>query len=388
MSHHDTSPKETAGSTVTDVICYHSDLSAFIYSPTDIQTIEHVEGDKCRSRSPVKTPQNIFDSIHNEDKEMVESLIEDTLTNNTTNTTSCRLSSKDGEWRLFELSLRPASDYPDISSAILTGTDVSGQYYFEQRRRVINRVLRHDLRNEMNIVEGNAKIIKELGPENITKYADEIKDVAENMVSLGNEVREIDQELNRVNRRVRCMCIKEVLLKQIEQKHNRHPKITFKTEIDDIQIVGNTLVNSAIHHLITNSIEHSGKSNEELTIEITTTVNEEDNTISVNVIDNGRGIPQGEKEVIQSGIETPLDHISGLGLWMVKWVAESVNGEFIIDQRKGVEGTIATLKFASGQDITTEEAKNMLEEKHNDQQSKLTQIARSGETMKTSTRTE
>jgi len=48
--------------------------------------------------------------------------------------------------------------------------------------------------------------------------------------------------------------------------------------------------------------------------------------------------------VITSGVETPLEHISGLGLWLVKWIVEGMNGELTIETKES-HGTIITLSF-------------------------------------------
>jgi signal transduction histidine kinase len=45
------------------------------------------------------------------------------------------------------------------------------------------------------------------------------------------------------------------------------------------------------------------------------------------VEDEGPGIPDHEREVIESGTETTLEHGSGLGLWVAKWGAMRLGGE-------------------------------------------------------------
>lgn len=52
----------------------------------------------------------------------------------------------------------------------------------------------------------------------------------------------------------------------------------------------------------------------------------QDETVTVGVSDDGPGIPQQETDVIASGQETPLQHGSGLGLWLVDRVVSQSNG--------------------------------------------------------------
>jgi len=59
------------------------------------------------------------------------------------------------------------------------------------------------------------------------------------------------------------------------------------------------------------------------------------------VIDNGPGLPDQEQKVLSEGVETPLIHGSGLGLWMVNWIVTTHDGS--IDTTVTDEGTTVTV---------------------------------------------
>lgn len=63
------------------------------------------------------------------------------------------------------------------------------------------------------------------------------------------------------------------------------------------------------------------------------------------VEDDGPGIPREEIDVLERGEESDLDHLSGLGLWIIHWVVEESNGE--IDIKTKPEGTIISIKLES-----------------------------------------
>ena len=52
---------------------------------------------------------------------------------------------------------------------------------------------------------------------------------------------------------------------------------------------------------------------------------------------DGDGIPPEEYEVVLEGEETPLEHASGLSLWLVKWGVRNLNGDVVFDAAGGVE---------------------------------------------------
>jgi sensor histidine kinase regulating citrate/malate metabolism len=48
--------------------------------------------------------------------------------------------------------------------------------------------------------------------------------------------------------------------------------------------------------------------------------------VSIEIADNGPGIPDSEWEIIKTGLETPLQHTSGIGLWILYWSVTAMGG--------------------------------------------------------------
>ncbi len=60
-----------------------------------------------------------------------------------------------------------------------------------------------------------------------------------------------------------------------------------------------------------------------------------DDRVTLSVTDNGPGLPAEKQEALRTGIETPLEHTSGLGLWLVTWGITSIGGEVRFDEGEG-----------------------------------------------------
>jgi hypothetical protein len=72
----------------------------------------------------------------------------------------------------------------------------------------------------------------------------------------------------------------------------------------------------------------------------------DDDTVRIAVLDDGEGIPERERELINEGrTETALDHSSGLGLWLTKWIAETYDGDLTLDGRGDEGGGRAVLRL-------------------------------------------
>lgn len=63
--------------------------------------------------------------------------------------------------------------------------------------------------------------------------------------------------------------------------------------------------------------------------------------VEVGVADDGPGIPDHERAVLEDGRETPLEHGSGLGLWIVVWKS----GGAVEFEPNDPEGTVVTSRF-------------------------------------------
>ncbi|MFB6134001.1 MAG: sensor histidine kinase [Halanaeroarchaeum sp.] len=77
---------------------------------------------------------------------------------------------------------------------------------------------------------------------------------------------------------------------------------------------------TAIEELLENAVVHN---DEEPTVRVEARRAEE--KVRLRIEDNGPGIPEYERAVLQRGKETPLSHGSGLGLWLVHWIV-TMNG--------------------------------------------------------------
>jgi len=100
----------------------------------------------------------------------------------------------DGSVRYYDVQVSPLSRYQSILSGRLVSLrDVTEQHQREQRLDVLNRVLRHNIRNELNIVRGNIDIARERAESDVAERLETALDTLEALVDRSEKVSTLSQ---------------------------------------------------------------------------------------------------------------------------------------------------------------------------------------------------
>lgn len=100
-----------------------------------------------------------------------------------------------------------------------------------------------------------------------------------------------------------------------------------------ISVVDPETFRLAVRNVLDNAIRHNDTADPRVEI----TVEQTQDATRIEIFDNGPGIPEIERDAIDSGIETQLEHSQGLGLWLTYWFATMNGGELDLDS--GSDGT-------------------------------------------------
>jgi signal transduction histidine kinase len=254
--------------------------------------------------------------------------------------------------RQFTVSISAITDEHDRAAghAILF-QDVTTERTQRQRLAVLNRVLRHNLRNRMNVLEGYAEVLDEyVDDDRPEEYVDEILTTAAGLSELGEKARSVEKVLSaprETSENVRLSTVVETVAEEIRE---RYPETTVVShlEADPALELNPLLVEHALSQIAENAVEHNDDT--EPTVELRTRkVDDGQYPLSISIADDGPGIPEHERTALQSGDETPLEHGSGLGLWAANWVVTRLGGRIDFDSNEP-EGTVVTIELPAGQE--------------------------------------
>mgnify|MGYP000327283960 CR=1 FL=1 len=195
-----------------------------------------------------------------------------------------------------------------------------------QRLSVLNRILRHDLRNGLNVVQGHAVLLQD-GERDPAEAADVIADASGDLLAMSDKARRLEGVLNADGPDRDEFDLAAVVERLADAVETQHPDADVRTAVPDRATVpGGRLVEFALECVLENAVEHSDRT--EPAVDVSVTVGER---VRIRVADDGPGIPEDEREVIERDHETPLAHSSGFGLWLAKWIVEDAGGDVTIE---------------------------------------------------------
>ncbi len=210
----------------------------------------------------------------------------------------------------------------------------------EQRLQVFNRILRHNLRNDLNVVLGRAENIAEEHPEAACE-ADLIRQKAGELIEISEKAREVGETLDREDTTTRRVDVADCVERTCEKFRQAYPDTEIATDVPDgAAVYADKTLDAAISEVVENAIEHGG---EDPSVTVAVSAPDEE-WVEVTVLDDGPGIPEEEREVLTEGEETALHHGSGLGLWLSNWIVGKFGGELAFDDYR-TEGTAVTLRL-------------------------------------------
>ncbi len=199
---------------------------------------------------------------------------------------------------------------------------------------VLNRVLRHNLRNDMSVIRGYTELMAERLEDDL--HTQTVLSHIDDLIELSNKARELEQIVAADSERQQrdLVSIVESISETISQQY---PEASVALEHDK-EVTAAVLPNfeRAVEELIENAAKHGG---EEPTV--TVTIDSVPNAVDIRIRDDGPGLAEPEVEVLKTGTETQLTHGRGLGLWSAHQIVTSHDG--IIDATVTDEGTVMTI---------------------------------------------
>ena len=214
--------------------------------------------------------------------------------------------------------------------------DVTDQRTREQRLSVLNRVLRHNARNKLDVILAHADHVED------DTHRTAIQDSASELASVSRKAREAEAVMTDSVSAPSTVDIAAVAHEVAATARDDYPDSSISvTAPERLQLTSyRTVVRRLMTELVENAIVHSDDP-ARVDIEVETTA---DDIPQLRIADNGPGIPDRERDLLTESSETQLEHGLGVGLWFVNWAVSQLGAELEF-QSTGTTGTSVVVRF-------------------------------------------
>ncbi|MFC5136119.1 MULTISPECIES: PAS domain-containing protein [Haloferacaceae] len=212
-------------------------------------------------------------------------------------------------------------------------TDITDRKIRERRLEVMNRVLNHNLRNKMNLIDGYAELLRDDLGDEYRKPLEVISETTDDLMRIAEAVRKIDHTLSSTDPSGPPIGLRDRLSELVSALEGQYPdaRVDLSLPADDPLEVTVAGLLTAVEEAVENAIKHNDEPHPSVEIRVE---RPEPQWIEIEIADDGPGIPDHETHVLKGG-ETSLKHADRLGLWLMYWVVSRVGGDFSVSTGDG-----------------------------------------------------
>lgn len=319
------------------------------------------------SNSFEPTLASAIEFFHSEDRHQIEQAVNRCREEGVGYDIEVRIVTDDGKTRWVRARGERRTDEGKIRGVL---QDITHEKRRRQQLSVLNRALRHNLRNDLNVVQGYAEqlqheleqldvpasearrefaeIIAELrestrassddiktlshiihavegfSETQAKRYTTTIKETSQGLVELGQKANDFAEWIDKDPPR-KSICLNQIIEEVTHAFRDDYQDVSItvagentihvEADIDGLRLL--------IEEAIRNAIEHNDVDSRAVTV----TARGRHERVQLDIIDNGPGIPDSELAILEQREESPLSHSSGIGLWMLTWIVTRYGGD-------------------------------------------------------------
>ena len=233
-------------------------------------------------------------------------------------------------WQVVDELLPTPIDTVELQRRLDTLTRVRTQSIALERKTdqllLLNRVTRHDIRNDMNVISGWTEQLAGHTDGAGEEIRQRVLDSSQHVVDLTKAVREFVDTLESAgDPNLQAVNLHRVVTDELTKRRSTFEAAEFvvNSSIPEGYVRANDLLASVFRNLLNNAVQHNNSESPRVEV----TVREHAETIVSTIADNGPGIPQSHREAVLGRTEEGLEHpAAGLGLYLVDTLVTQYDG--------------------------------------------------------------
>ncbi len=230
--------------------------------------------------------------------------------------------------------------------------DISERKAYEQTLKdqrdnldILNQVLRHDIRNDLQLVLTYTELLEDHTDEEGKEYLQTVQTSAFNAVALTQTARDLAEVMLQSDIENESIKLAPVISNEQEEAQTSYPDATVSVEgsLPNVSVTGNEMLGSVFRNLLKNAVQHNDNENPAATVSVTK--REPDDVIEVRVADNGPGVPDEQKAKIFGKGEKGLHSDgTGIGLYLVQSLVDTYGGSVSVEDNEP-RGTVFVVEL-------------------------------------------
>jgi len=281
----------------------------------------------------------LFEYVHPADRSRVQERFEAfaASSDSVVEDVEFRFQHANGSWVWLE-SIASNQPHSDFEGFVVNSRDIT-EWKADQERltvlteelEILNRVLRHDIRNDMTIIMGWAELVEKNVNGDGQNALRKILASGEHVIELTEIARDYVKSLPRSGEiETKPVSIQSTIQTEIDLRREAYPDATFIIEenIPEVTVVANEMHSSVFRNLLNNAVQHNDTENPVVTI----SGEMRDDAVVISIADNGPGIPDDQKESIFGKGEKGLESEgTGIGLYLVQSLLDQYDGSIWVE---------------------------------------------------------
>ncbi|WP_162354505.1 PAS domain S-box protein [Natrialba swarupiae] len=232
----------------------------------------------------------------------------------------------------------------------ITDRNAYEQALAEQRDRleILNQVVRHDVRNDMQVVKGRIGILESHIDEEGMEHLKEVQHATEDVIELTETARDLTETMLQEQEQLQPVRLDRYLESRIDTVRSTYDDAVVRTDgvLPDVSVIADDMLEAVFRNLLQNAIVHNDKEIPEVTV----STHVDEGRVRVRIADNGPGVPDHRKEAIfgkgEKGLDSPG---TGLGLYLVDTLVDTYGGNVWVEDNDP-EGAVFVVELPTDSD--------------------------------------
>ncbi|QIB74090.1 PAS domain S-box protein [Halogeometricum borinquense] len=256
-----------------------------------------------------------------------------------------------GEEFVMDFSITPVTDERgEVVLLVPEGRDITERKQRErelrrERKRLefMNRILRHNLLNGLNVVSARSEILQDFVDDAGRSHLTTVRERVGEMVDLVETMRSFTKAIvDSESHELKLKPLGKVLVRELERLDDDNDEVMITTDgaIPDVVVVADDLLPQVFENVLSNAVQHNDKAVPRVSVSVE---QRGDGAVAVRIADNGPGIPDEEKQrIVEKDVEGLATPGSGFGLYLVKELVDSYGGTIDVSDNDP-EGAVFTI---------------------------------------------